>query len=176
MKCLFFFFALHVHISVKKRLIWDTWNKAGCRRETPALPLSPNMAAQSSNSSPAPFPLVPKKCWVAGGLGCSDGSYVAKSHRREEEEGEENLHKKVWIPFAQSSTDSNLFYSLEQKGGISSLFYFLLDLEAHGPVGGINWCVRCWWRSSPQSVIHGKYCLPACLHPFLCFRLYIALY
>lgn len=56
----------------------------------------------SSPTLPPCFSTCLQKCWVAGGLGCSDGSHIAKSHRREEEEGEENLHEKLWIPFSQS--------------------------------------------------------------------------
>lgn len=123
---------------------------------------------------PHAFLACPQKCWVARGLGCSDGLYVAKSHRREEEEGEENLHKKVWIPFSQSSTGFWLKSLLQSwtKGGISFFFFFFFR-GTQACVCGINWSVRCWWRSSLQSVVHGNYCLPP---PFLCFRLYIALY
>lgn len=81
---------------------------------------------------PPRFCACPQKCWVAGGLGRDDASYVAKSHRREEEKGEGNLHKEVWIPFPQSSTNSNLFYTLEQKGGISSFYLFCLILRHSG--------------------------------------------
>lgn len=82
----------------------------------------------SSPTLPPCFSTCLQKCWVAGGLGCSDGSHIAKSHRREEEEGEENLHEKLWIPFSRSSTGFWL-YSLEQKRGIFfSWFVFSLPV------------------------------------------------
>lgn len=48
-------------------------------------------------------------------------------------------------------------------------FFFLLLRGTQACVCGINWSVRCWWRSCLQSVGSWKL-LPACLHPFFLFQ------